>query len=235
MLEHHPKMFLIYGHSGVGKTSLALTAPEPLLVLDVEHSSAIHDIPEWEPNEVSGKKLKAGSYYVKSKNILKALKEEETIPGQFNSIVFDSITKWQRDRARHCTTGNRYGQGGQVYAFWNKIYEDSMSLLDRLTAPLLRDNPAHVIITAQEHRRTDEQGNVTHIGPSLYGQARGEYVQAADLVGQLSINQRGDRFLLTELSSKITAKHRSMGLLDEPNPYPISLDKDAITEILKRW
>ena len=231
------KMVLLYGESGIGKTTLALTAPQPHLVLDQEGSrSILEGYTEWIPNETPVKELAEGNHWVAAANIVPAVRAEAQHPGKFASVIFDSVTNWQRTLARHSTTGNRYGQAGDVYKYWSKIYEDTMGLLDMLhTMKVRAKGSCHVICTAQLYRRQDEHGTATLLAPSLYGQGRDEFIQASDLVGYLTLDTQGNRYMATAKTPVITAKHRSKLLAESPNPFPIKAETPVLTNIIEGW
>lgn len=199
---------LLYGRSGVGKSTLALTAPEPILFLDVEETrSLLTRFTLWKnPRQVPLEKLveKYGqeNFYVTKENIEWALKQEKVAPGYFRTIILDSFTRWQED-----IIDTTKGEG---YEFWGEVFNQGKRFLHNFELAKGRaTDPVNIIITCQLHEDKDEKGKVVSRGPRIAGQSRNRLVETADMIGYVSIDPKGNRYLSPELKTSLVAKHRS--------------------------
>ena len=228
-------MALIYGKSGVGKTTVALTAPEPILLLDQEGSANLlgSSYQEWFPRVQKTSELIQGeNYFVHHDNILHALERERREQGHFATVIFDTVTHWQEELLLGFE--DEHPDGG--WKFWNAVGATGREMCGRLKVINKRPNGrSNVIVTAQLHEQRDEKGQIVEYSPALAGKSRGYFVQAADLVGFLSVASNGNRYMQCDLRPTITAKHRSQYLSDNPSPTPVPSDGLFLTDVIKGW
>lgn len=167
--------FLVHGHSKVGKTTLALTAPYPRLLLDVE--AAAHLLPNftiwWDPM-TEAMPVADGTWdtcVVDIDNFAIALKVYELIKGgnhPFRSLIIDSISELQ---AKVIEAVNNRGQMRQQD--WGMMLS-KLSFFCRDLRDLARkkDNPIEaVVLTAMTKKfDTNEDGSGGIYKPFLQGQ-----------------------------------------------------------------
>ena len=235
-MDAETKFILIYGASGIGKTSLALTAPEPHLVIDIEGSRSL--LPKTYTELNLKKPQKAGNQYVTpaANDLVSIVRLLTKTSHHYRTVILDSVTKWQREKVATCDEGNRNGCGAEVFTFWRTIYEVTGSLLGCLQAFVLHPtHPVNVVCTAQEYTEYDDNGNVDCVRPDLYGRGREAFVQAADLVAYVSLSSSQKRYMACDLSSSVIAKHRSAYIRDLKKPIEVPLGEPMLTTIINNW
>jgi phage nucleotide-binding protein len=206
---------LIYGEPGVGKTTLAGSAPSPL-VIDVERGSRSLlnignpvDVLEFRSIE----QVEATIQYAKNGN---------TAFDKYETIVFDSITEMQ---ARLIDQQLRIlGAGAPVYkADWGVYGENTQRL--RMLISAFRDIEKNLICTAHAKLEKDEQTGLNVVRPQLTPGLAKTVVGIFDIVGYLRINTKGERVLRVQPSKTVLAKSR-LSLPDEiTSPTWASLNK----------
>jgi len=211
---------LIHGHPGVGKTVLASTAKDALL-LDVEGGTlsildkiekkqiTVEKINEFEDLEKIYTELKSGKYKDKKTIILDSLTE-------IQKKLMDKIVK------DHPEIKRAYGDG-LALSDWGYNIERM-----RRFVRTYRDLPMDVIFICLSQIVKDENTGATTLMPSLSGKLASDICGYVDIVGYLYAKENKEeeveRHLLFQPISKFFAKDRSGKLgISMENPSIIKI------------
>lgn len=204
---------LVYGDSGVGKTTLMSTAPGPILLLDMEGG-----VLPLRGREIDIVKVETPKDL---KEAFKVLKED----GKYKSVVLDSITEMHKIVLEHVIKTN---------PTVSRAYGDQPSLSDygrvaelmRRNLRAFRDLPIHTLFTALAQDVKDEtDGTITRL-PNLPGKLAYEIAGYMDIVGLMIVQEDKEngeikRGVLTQPRGRMIAKDRS-GKLGNIVPPDIS-------------
>jgi len=160
---------MFYGVPGVGKTVLAMSAPNAFLI---DLDGGVERVPY--KNRCKYKRMTSYA------EIKKFIQSEES--KKYSTIIIDTygqlieaIGVWVSTKNPRLKTDSGYSQQG-----WNAIKNESQKLVDELLA---RDQ--HTIFIA--HSREDQKADVYKIRPDIAG-ASGKYLpQKMDLIGYMEI------------------------------------------------
>jgi len=212
----------IYGDPGVGKTTLAATAPNPLII-DIDR----------------GLMALAGQYVqvaelgldIGTVSIVKELEEvyKLLIGGDIDceSIVIDTVTELQRrlmDQLLYDSFAINSLKDRDVAALqdWGKNTAQTRRFLRAI-----RDLPKHIIFVAQGQQYEDElTGMVPRRQPALTKSLRADFMAMVDVIGCLAVketdNSKDARILATSPTGMSHAKDRSgkLGKLIENPTIP---------------
>lgn len=193
---------LLYGDSGVGKTTTIATAPGPVLVLDMEGGSL----------PLAGKDVDLVK--VKSPDDIR-----ETLQGvksgkfEYRTVALDSITEMYKvimDEVIRTNPNVSRAYGDQAS---QSDYGRATELMRRAIRAF-RDLPVHVVFTALAQDLKDEvDGSVTRL-PSLPGKLAYELAGYVDIVGYVFARPSKDgkeveRGVAVQPQGKVIAKDRS--------------------------
>lgn len=202
-----PVIMLLYGEGGVGKTSFASTAPNPILA-DCEGGTkyfglrginmAVAEITKW----------------ADMKEFLEALKDYDT-------AIIDPIGELMDKLKRHMTGLNDrklvQSDGSPSMAGWGWLKQTMRSYIK-----VLRDSGKHVILIAHVAEDKDEERTLKR--PQIETKISQELVNMVDVVGYMTVVKGEDnvekRIIIVDPSSdKYVAKDRTgqLGKIIEPD------------------
>jgi phage nucleotide-binding protein len=203
---------LVYGSSGVGKTTLGTTAPKPLFI---SAESGLLSVADKAVNYVEIKSLQD------LRDVYALLQKGEH---GYESIVIDSLTEIQSFIINKITQGKRMPQKSE----WSDFGFEMNKILR-----LFRDLPYHVIFLALETEKDDEDDRSRYM-PDLYGKVRTAGCAYMDFVGRMAVFniQEGDakvakRAISFTATDRWIAKDRSGKL-----PNIVAPDFKAILEAI---
>ena len=194
---------LIYGEPGAGKTYLACTAPNPIILLtepavsdatmlavrrDLGVDPAVWEIHTWEDLEEAYEYLQGGQH-------------------EFTTIVIDSFTDLCRRLIRSvldAATAKRASHDPDILeqGDWQRVGERL-----RYIARLFRDLPYDVVFTALVMEIQSEMLKVPYVQPKSVARELAAY---CNLVGYLGVMPEGDKYvrlLQVEQSATVVAKN----------------------------
>lgn len=199
---------LVHGHSKVGKSTFAVTAPYPRLLLDVESASRFLPITRkiWDPNEGSPP-VADGTWdtvvvYVRDyDDVLKVYQWLAVGQHQFKSLILDSISELQvRLKERIAGRGQlQTQQWGEVLTNLAGLMRDLRDLTMHPTNPL-----EAIVLTAMTHQKDGMWR------PYLQGQLATVIPYFWDITGYLYVDQvqpEDPTALPYEVRRLLTRKH----------------------------
>lgn len=194
---------LIYGASGVGKTSFAGTAKN---VIFASAEGGLLSIADKLPNYVEIKSLQD------LKDLYRYLL---TNTHNFETLVIDSIT--EINEVIKLGIEKKTGRPMQLQD-WGVLAKDIKSILrefrDLAETPKADSpnqyKPINVLFIAQETVEAQEEGGtISKIVPSLNGKASTEIAYFMDIVGYLTIDKNGVRKVITASNPRLLTKDRT--------------------------
>lgn len=212
--EQYRPHALIYGHSGVGKSGFALTAPRPLF-LDFENGATVtaRAVGNRDARIVRVESMRT------VRQVYKFLKEEDH---EFLTVVLDPIADLQRllmeDALERYPQKRAFGRIATMQD-WNLVTDDFRKLIDAFRAL-----PVHTILVAHAQPRDHEEDVVT---PMISGKQMLSYAQrSVDLLGYMRtevVDGEPERQLVTRDHPNIAAKNRG-NFLPAVVPNPNAVD-----------
>lgn len=185
---------IVFGDSGVGKTSLVKTLPkESTLVLSAE--DGLLSIKDHAVDYVKVKSIG---------DVLEVIKDKDA--EKYKNIVVDSITELSQN---HFTfLKGKYPDPKMAIKLWGDFLEDFSKMFKTL-----RGLEKNVLALALVSEKENETGK-TIKRPDVYGKSSERIVAWFDESFYMHINKEGERKLLTQSVETVRAKDRS-GLLDK--------------------
>ena len=219
---HAPKM-LLYGLSGVGKTTLAAKLKNAV-VLDVEGGAEFMDIPR-----VQKKDLQTYEAFYRALTELWSQAERGKDGRQFDNIIIDSVDWLVRLIVEHAAgidsknltetlnkSNGGYGNGKQVLE--NEIRSRLIPTFNKLIA---QGYGITLVAHAKQTKLLDGDGNkLETIAPKIDENTMNVFVEWADFVYYLKSNDEGKRTLVLDsdgvaLAKNRIGKHGTVSLSDE--------------------
>tara|TARA_R110002012_G_scaffold3330_2_gene15569 strand:- start:60 stop:773 length:714 start_codon:yes stop_codon:yes gene_type:complete len=203
LVEQQGAKLLVYGESGVGKTTLCQTAPGKTLVVSMESGLlSIKDAPNLDAIEVKE------AFEIEQ---IAELLENKTL--DYDTVCLDSVTEMaeillSQEKAKSKDPRRAYGE----------VIEVMIKTMRRF-----RDLPMHVVFIAKQSRERDESSGMFHYQPMMVGaklptQIPYFFDEVLVLRTFDDENEEGknvtSRWLQTKIGQNYIAKDRS-GKLDE--------------------
>lgn len=208
--------FLIIGKGGSGKTSLAATITEPVLIISAASgllSLKDYDIPVININiDKNGKQLTSTERLEKLGQALEFVQKEE-IRKKYKWLFIDSISEIGESLYEHLKT--KYPEKKDSYAMYGE-YGDKLEVFIKKFRDLSYYN---VVFTCDEMVDKDENGKRV-ITAALSGRLATKVFGFFDEVFYLDMDQSKSRFLQTQANQLISARDRS-GKLDAREIFDI--------------
>jgi hypothetical protein len=186
---HKSLTLLVFGPSKSGKTTLAVTAPAPRLVLDVEHGVKFVpglDIIGWDPvREAPPEEGAEGGWdtclvSVRDYNTVgKTYQWLQSGKHPFNSVIIDSVSELQAKVVEQISGRDavKMQQWGEIFRHMGGLMRDLRDLTAHPVKPL-----SSVVMTAMS--RTTAEGQAV---PYLQGQAGVIAPYLSDITGYLAL------------------------------------------------
>lgn len=172
MIKNAPIKILLYADSGIGKTTLAVTAPKPIVIL-----TELQAIPSINLSNPDAAIVHCSSLQ-EVRNVLSFIKTKND--NQFETLVIDSLTETQRMiKDEIISTKDADKRDNFSMRDWGILADKTRSLIR-----LLRDLPINVVCTALMDNATDDDGSKRILYPKFEGQRTGkEIAQWFNLIG----------------------------------------------------
>lgn len=202
--EKTPSLVMcLYGPGGVGKTTLATTAPKPILIDSERGSKALGargiDMPVIH--------VESWLDVIEAWKLVKDNKDYET-------VVIDPI-----DRFLDLLITDEKAGGDMSIKKWGSV-KDRM----RKFIWAVKDSGKHVVFVAHETLDKDEDQQLRK--PKLQVNLSGELVDLCDVVAHMRVNSEKQRALLIQPEPKVEAKDRF-------DAFPSLIEKPNLTEMIK--
>lgn len=185
----HKIKAVVYGPSGVGKTTFGATCPKPLFLAA---ESGLLSIASHAPDYVEIRTLQ---------DLREALVYLKSGKHEYETAVIDSITE----------ISEIIKQGIEKKSGKAMTLQDFGTLSKEIRNILraYRDLPMHVVFIALEKIEKDEEKVIRYL-PDLSGKSASEIAQFMDIVGYITIDQAtGERRIITNTSAKTLSKDRT--------------------------
>lgn len=208
--------FIIFGKEGVGKTTLASSTPNTLLV-DVEGGRGSLTKTDHKPDIMEPKDLtELGELY-------HYLKDNED---SYETVVLDTITEIEKMFLMELTEGS----ANPDLISQNEYLQGSTRL--RRMARKFRNLKMNTIFLA--HRRTDKDDTtgVREVSPGVMPSVMKDLNAFCDYIFYLGVDDDGNRYMLTQPTKHVTAKHR-IGELPKKIEFGDSYEDMDFNKILK--
>ncbi|MCS7317324.1 MAG: ATP-binding protein [Candidatus Dojkabacteria bacterium] len=205
-----PLRCLVYGDSGIGKTTMLATLPKPLLVIDFEGGSDIRLINQdnvFIAPVYSRQELSSLLEYIKG------IIEDNSI--DFKSIAFDGFSVFIQQCLREILSENN--KNTPTFKEWQILTSYIKSVILGLI-----NYTTHTVFTALSKKKItqDKEERMNWIGPDLPKSIR-EYLRAiCDLEGYIYRSDKGNTLIAFNSQQQIVElKDRSgkLGKLEEPD------------------
>lgn len=209
---------IVYGESGVGKTSLARTVPKNALIINAENGLKslkgsnidVYDITV----DATGKKLDRKYRFEKLIHLLKLLNGEE-FKQKYSWLVFDSLTEITQCLVEFLK--QKHPEAKDALKLWGEYNEHVQNFIKEL-----RDfEPYNILILALESYDKDEVGR-RFVGIDINGKVSTRIPALFDECFHMKsfTNDKGEekRFLITSKYENNIAKDRSGKLEKFENP-----------------
>lgn len=209
---------LIYGESGVGKTTFLGTAEDleetmPALLIDVEGGIV-----------TLRKRTNLDIKPIRSmKEMIDLINDLRKYPGYYKTVMLDSVTELQKldmrviMKAAYDANPDKVDIDVPSPREWGKCGEHIRNVVRAL-----RDLPCNTIITALPNEEKNKEGVVLKIGPDLPGKLKSHIPGFMDIVGYMMVDHIGGnttRKIQFAKTKKVMAKDRT-GVLDDVTLSP---------------
>jgi len=192
----------VYGQGGVGKTTLAATAPKPIIIDSEEGVKAFRargiDVPyiavsSWKDVREAWKLIQESDEY-------------ETIVvdpvGVFMNLIIDDVS----------------GGGSMNIGKWGTAKKNMREFIWAI-----KSSGKHAVFVAHEEETPDEDALIR--APKMATKLSSELVDMCDVVGHLRVGEGGQREMLVQPDTKYKAK-------DRYDAFDVILENPNITEMI---
>lgn len=199
------RKILLYGPSGVGKTSLYYDAKDTL-VLDVEHGTSVLDresyyAPKDYDSQVEVLQLTS---WEDLQGIFIALQSGEL---KFTNIILDSLTDIRelcKDHVLETENRKRVSDDVPSQQDWGVIAERMKKMIRNFKA--LESN---IILIAREYTYKDDVTGETFVRPAIGGKLEDDLPGMMDITAYMNITRDGERVICFDLTGRYYAKDRT--------------------------
>jgi len=191
------RFIVIYGAPGVGKTCLAASGPEAL-VMDYEKGGVASLL------QVPGLENVMTIRFNKVEDIDDVIKEHRAGKISFRTYVLDSVSELQKIDLDRIETS---GQGSKDFRQDAKL--SNTKIRRRLLE--MKDLAVNIVVTCHAILSTDELTSLETVRPAVTPGLAGSLLAMADLLCYLEVDSKGNRKVTTTPTRRIQAKNR-MGL-----------------------
>lgn len=177
-LKERPLRMLIYGESGVGKTTLLGTAPKPLLVIDFEAGADV----------IFAGKDDVDIVYVYEKKDLKEVLLWLKGQNQYKTIAFDGFSIYSQQVLNEIL--EMRNKETPTFYEWGLLVKHLKEVILGLMKPT-----SFTIFTSLLKKQKDQNGNLIAMYPDLPQSVRKYMKAVVDLVGVMYMDKQGQRKL----------------------------------------
>jgi len=200
---------LVFGEAGVGKTTLAGTAPEPTLIISAEAGLLSLQSKKIDVIDITrddkGEMIPPEKRIARLGEVFVYLNTEEARK-KYKVLFLDSLTEINQNLLSQLNV--EYPDRKDSLPMYGDLAKKMRSLVKSF-----RDLPFYsVVMTALSEIDKDENG-VRYIGPQLVGKFSTQVGAMFDECFYLHVDKDGKRVLVTEKSDRVLAKDRSGKLL----------------------
>jgi len=191
---------LLYGLPGVGKTTLAASGPD-CLVIDIERGTKSLLLEE----RFEAVQICEPDSFQDVDDLFWAIRNKHLTP---KSLSLDSISEFQRVHLDEILEAAHKKDPSKVdqYLAQQQHYRLSTEMMRRHVLAF-RELPLHFIVTAHAIEDKDELGKIA-IRPAVTPKLSGTLIGMMDLIGYLEVDEKGERRLTCRPTRRIQAKNR---------------------------
>lgn len=199
---------IVYGQSGIGKTTLLGTLPEnETLIVSAESGLLCLQDKSIDVVEVKTYDAVRAAFGYLAKN------EDE---GKYKFVCIDSLTEISDLLVKHLKAKEEYKNPSNALKLWGEFSETMIGLIKAF-----RDLPRHIVFTALSDDVND--GGIITKKPMIAGNKAQQLMPSFfDEVFYLTIDQDNQRSIQTQPTHSYIAKDRS-GKLDSTEPANLTL------------
>ena len=199
------RKILLYGPSGVGKTSLFYDAKDTL-ILDVEHGTSVLERESYfkETDHDSQVEVLQLTSWEDVQGIFMALQSGEL---RFTNIVLDSLTDIRELCKAHVVSTekrSRISDDVPSQQDWNVITERMRKMIRQFKAL-----DCNVIYVCREYTYKDEETGSVFVRPAIGGKLEDDLPGMMDITAYMNIGKEKKRVIAFELDGKYYAKDRT--------------------------
>lgn len=215
-LKNKPSYILVYGASGIGKTTLFKTLPnlEGVLILDAESGLAClkgTDIADTSLARDDDEMLiPMGERYKRLQEFMVEVQLPAT-KARFHTLCIDSITEISQVIMAYMKDVMKY----DGFQLWGEYTQAMMSLVK-----FFRDLEHYTVIFTGLEARIDDEVGQSQACPDVGGKKAKEHLLPAfDIVARMVVDGDGERKLVTKTTIKTQAKDRTGTLEGVESPH----------------
>jgi len=211
-IHHTPQYILVYGPSGIGKTTLATTLAGPTLILDAESGLSVLQGKDIEYVSLSqnedGSLVPETDRFRRLQEFMNFIQTDEA-KKKYKYIFVDSLTEVSQNIFKHMK--EKHGDGFKLWGEYTNAMFDFIKFF--------RDLRAYTVVFVSLEDRVDEDEGGGYYCPNVGGRKVKEFLLPAfDEVFRMIVNKDKARQLVCKPTAKTQAKDRSGKLSDIEHP-----------------